>query len=182
MAACTYNCTDLPNHEQIQCGLYRKGGFSAVGILECDHAITDFTNQQQYLDAIASDQLHILKGIKAQIPAATPVEGDNPIGCGSDTILDGFDRTVTWNDSNVSQDNNDFYDKLKVRTTFLILFNCNDDPNDTGEISVVEVPTSYVAFRVGPESSRERQFYDSTAKFSQLDEPTIFTAPADIFE
>ena len=64
MAICSYNCTDLPDHEQVSCGEYPKGGVSAMGILECDHVITDFTNATQFLDAIANDQLKIIKALK----------------------------------------------------------------------------------------------------------------------
>lgn len=180
--ACNYNCTQLTFHEQVTCGDYRKGGVSAFGILDCDHTMSNFTDVAQYNDAIASDLLHIIKGIKGQVPEPAPIENNNPIGCGAETVVDGFDRTATWLDSNVNNQNIVFYNALNVRNEFLMIFNCNDDPDDTGLVTVIEATVNFIAFQVLPESNRERQFWNVTAKWTKLDESTTFTAPAGIFE
>ena len=50
--ACSYNCTELDNHDKVQCGAFPKGGISTIAILECDHVITDFSSATQWPDAI----------------------------------------------------------------------------------------------------------------------------------
>lgn len=179
---CNYNCTDLTDHEQVLCGDYSKGGFSTIGILACDHTITDFSSATEAQTAIDNGTLNLIKGIKAQIPEPSPIENPNPIGCGSETILDGFERTVSWMDSNVNSANIIFYNALNTRNEFLIIYNCNDDPNDEGIITVIEATNNFVAFRVGPESNKERQFFNVTAKYTKFDESPIFTAPTDIYQ
>ena len=177
MATCDYNCTELPEHEQVSCGTYRKGGISIIGILECDHAIADFTDPTDVQDAIDTGKLTLIKNIKGEIPEASPVEGENPVGCGAETVLDGFDRTAIWTDFNVTPDNVDFYNSLNKRTTKLIVHHCDSDT-----ITVVESKVSFVAHRVVPRTNKEKERFMVTAKWSAMDEAAIYNAPAGIFE
>lgn len=181
MGACNYNCPDLPPHEQIDCGDYQKGGVSAIGILECDHLITDFTSASQTNDAITSGKLTIIQGIKGQIPEPAPIEVESRVGCGPDTDLDGFNRTATWKDFNVVDTNVTFYNELNKRKSFLIVYNCNDDEDDDGKITVIEASTSFVAHKMLPELNGESQMWNVVAKWTKFDESPTFDAPADIY-
>lgn len=158
---CTFE--QLDEHEKISCG-YKKGGVSAIGVLKKDHGITDFSNNTQILAAVAAGTLRIIKGIKATIPDPSPIEGENPVACGSDTILDGFDATYTWKDFNISNTNNEFYRQLNSSPfAGLILYFCQQD-----EIEVLEKQVTFVALFPGsPESNKEKRFYTVTAKFSK---------------
>lgn len=174
--SCGYQCTDLPNHEQVICGEYLKGGISSIGILECDHSITDFTSAVQATTAINNNQLTIIEPVVGEVPAPSPVEGTNPSGCGSATILDSFDRTATWNDYNVSDSNVNFYNALNRRKAYLVLYHCNDD-----NITVVDQSVSFSAMRIVPNNQREKQYFQVTAKWTSLDEAAIYDAPAGIY-
>jgi len=172
----SYNCATLQSHELIECGAWRKGGISAIGILEIDHTITSFTSAAQATAAIVAGDLKIIKNIKGQIPEPSAVENPNPVGCGSETILDSFDRTVTWEDSNVTDDNIDFYNSLNKRTTYLIVYHCEE-----AEITVIQSEVTFVARRMVPESNKERQKFMVTAKWTAFDESPLFNAPTGIY-
>lgn len=172
-------CTieDLDPHEVLGCG-YRKGGISAVGILKSGHGITDFESASQTQAAIDAGDLVIFKGVKGIFPAASPIEGENPTACGSDTILDGFDYTFTWKDFNVSNSNDLVYAQLnRSAFTGFVIYYCQEE-----ELRVVEKSVTFVALSPeSPESNKEKQLYNITAKWSASvndDFPTLYDAPA----
>lgn len=172
-------CTieDLDAHEVLFCG-YRKGGISAVGVLKADHGITDFEDETDTQAAIDAGTLVIIKGIKGIWPPPSPIEGENTTACGSETILDGFDHTLTWKDFNVTNNNDLFYAQLnRSAFTGLIFYFCQEE-----EIRVVEKSVTFVALTPeSPESNKEKQLYNVTAKWSSSvnDEfPPLHDAPA----
>lgn len=176
-------CTeeDLDDHELINCG-FRKGGILAVGVFKKNHSVTDFSDAAENQAAIDAGNLKIIKGIKGAFPAPSPIEGENPRACGSDTILDGFDNTFTWKDFNVSALNDLFYAQLN-RSAFstLSFYYCQDN-----EIRVVEKSVTFVALTPeATESNKEKQFYSVTAKWTTSTEdefPTLYNAPEGIYE
>ena len=175
---CSYNCADLPTHEKISCGAFRKGGISSIGILDCDHGITDFTDAAQYTAAIAAGNLKLVEPVKANLPEASEISGPNPVACGSADILDGFDWTLPWTDYNVSANNDAFYEALNLRQAYLVWYYCQDE-----EVRVVQIPVTFVAKLTEPESNKEKRFYSVVAKWSSApdDFPVLYTAPAGIF-
>jgi hypothetical protein len=171
---------DLSDHEKVSCG-YRFGGISAVGVLKTGHNIVDFSSPIEALAAINAGKLKIIKSIKALYPAASPVEGENPSACGPETILDGFDNTVTWNDFNVTALNDIFYVELnKSEFDGLILYYCQED-----EIRVIDRRVSFVALPAQSNSNKEKQFYSVTAKWTSSVNnafPELNAAPGTLFQ
>jgi hypothetical protein len=171
---------DLDDFEKNDC-YYPKGGIGAVGILKADHGITNFADGTQLQTAIDAGNLKIIKNIKAELPAPSPIEGENPLACGSETIVDGFEYTATWTDFNVNVVNDESYRKLNIsQFSGLILWLCQED-----QLRVVEKGVSFVGSLVIPKSNKEKQSYPVIAKWSQAvaDEfPVLYEAPAGIFE
>ncbi len=179
MAECDYNCVDLPEHEKVNCGNYKKGSIDAIGILECDHAITDFSDATEMEAAVTDGKLHVIKGIKGEFPDPSEVEGENVVGS-EPNILDGFDNVANWLDFNVNSANDNLYKALNKRSAFLILFNKAEE-----EILVIEKKVRYTAKPANnPQSPNEKQRYSVVAKWkSNVDEfPARYTAPAGVFE
>lgn len=175
-SVCDYNCTDLPEHEQIECGDNLSGGIAAVGILECDHTITDFTSTSEWNTNIASGKATIVRRIRGEKTEPSPVEVENPNACGSDTVLDTFDRQYEFTDDNVSAGNVAFYDALNGRTTNLVVYHCKDE-----DIEVVDQPVTWVVRDVTPRTKKERRMYMITAKWTSKPMPALYDAPAGIF-
>jgi hypothetical protein len=170
---------ELDAHEANNCQ-YPKGGISAIGILKTGHGITDFANATQVNAAIADGKLKLITNIKAELPEPSPVEGENPIACGSDTIVDGFDYTLEVKDFNVNSGNDEFYRQLNLsQFPGLIIYMCSED-----EIRVIESGVNFVSRLVIPLSNKEKQSYLVTAKWSQSVQdplPVLYTAPEGVF-
>jgi hypothetical protein len=177
MSYCSFE--DLSDHEKNEC-LYPKGGISAAAILLNGHGITDFSNATQTQDAIAAGKYKIITPIKAELPEPSPVEGENPSACGSETIVDGFDFTIEITDFNVNKTNDEFYRQLNLaKVGGLVVYMCEED-----QIRVVERAVTFVARPVIPRSNKEKQSYLITAKWSQAVEdafPELFEAPVGVF-
>lgn len=171
--SCNTDCTSIGSHELVDCGLYLKGGISAMGLLECNHTITDFSLGSQLQTAINAGKLIVIKPIKGEIPEPSPVEGENPSGCGAETILDGFDRTFVWDDFNVTPTNVDFYNALNKRQYYLIIFHCEDD-----QITVVQTKASFVAKGMNPKSNKEKRKWNVVAKWTAFDAPPFYDLDA----
>ena len=170
MAYLEYGCSALPNHELVLCGAYHRGGISAIGILEEDAFGTgatfataaDWSNGTKYATAIAANDLKIIKNIRGTVPDASPVDVDNPVGCGPQSLLAGFDFTATWMDANTTDGAIDFYNALNKRVTGLILYLCGSN-----EVMVITLPVNYVCLPVNvPASNKELQMFNCTARAS----------------
>jgi len=184
MAYLEYGCTVLPDHELVLCGSYNRGGISAIGILEEDAFGTgatfataaDWSNGAKYATAIAANDLKIIKNVRGTVPDASPVDVDNPVGCGPQSLLAGFDFTATWMDANTTDGAIDFYNALNKRVTGLVLYLCGSN-----EVMVILQPVNYVCLPVNvPASNKELQMFNCTARASlgpdQL--PQKFPAPS----
>jgi hypothetical protein len=170
MAYLEYGCSALPNHELVLCGAYNRGGISAIGILEEDAFGTgatfataaDWSNGAKYATALAANDLKIIKNIRGTVPDASPVDVDNPVGCGPQSLLAGFDFTATWMDANTTDGAIDFYNALNKRVTGLILYLCGSN-----EVMVITNPVNYVCLPVNvPASNKELQMFNCTARAS----------------
>lgn len=170
MAYLEYGCSALPDHELVDCGNYKRGGISAIGILEEDAFGTggtfataaDYSNGAKYATAIAAGDLKIIKNIRGTVPDASPVDVDNPVGCGPQSLLAGFDFTATWMDANTTDGAIDFYNALNKRVTGLILYLCGSN-----EVMVITLPVNYVCLPVNvPASNKELQMFNCTARAS----------------
>lgn len=171
---------DLGAHEKFVCGP-KFGGQKAVAVLKYGHGIVDFSDTTEWQTAIAAGNVVLIEGIKGSIPDASPVEGESVTGCGSETVLDGFDRTAVWKDAQITNGNNTFYRQLNSQTGYsgMVFFYCQND-----EIEVIETKINFTALpATSPESNKEKRFYNVTAKWytSVNDEfGQIFGMPAGV--
>jgi len=175
------NCTALPDHLVLACNTYKKGGISAVAIIDPTASIPDFTSTTDWNAAIALGTVKVIKNVKGIIAPGAPVEGENALACGSQTMLDGFDNTITWKDFNVTYENDLFYATLNISRAYIAVYYCQEQ-----EIRVF-TPTQLIQFSTppatSPESNREKQMYETTAKW--FDDAgafnPVYNAPPNIF-
>ncbi len=174
-------CTaeELDDHEANEC-YYPKGGISAIAILKSGHGITNFSDVTQTQAAITAGKYKIITPIKAELPAPSPVEGENPSACGSETIVDGFDYDIPFKDFNVNATNDEMYRQANLsQFSGVVLYMCAED-----QIRVVEKGVNIVAGLVIPASNKEKQNYPVNIKWSQSVQdtfPVLHEAPAGIF-
>lgn len=170
MAFCSIGCSDLPPHEIVDCGAYKLGGISAAAIVFCDAELpanpADWSTDTWYEDTVDANQLFRIAGIKGTVASPAAVEVPNPIACGPENILVGFNWTCTWQDANAtgysstgpSNGNTQFYCDLNTQTTYLILYLCGSD-----EVMVITNPTNYRAALMVPDNDRALQMFEVTA-------------------
>jgi hypothetical protein len=178
MATCDYNCVDLPDHEQIDCGLYLKGGMGAGAIVSCDHTIVDWSSTSEWEENIASGKVKIVKPIRGSFPEPAAVEGENPNGCGALNVVDTFDRTLEYKDFNVSAANIDFYNQLNRRQSFFVGF---QGCQGADRIWVVDSPITWNARQPLDENNRIKLMFLVTGSWTEFDMPTFYDAPTGIF-
>ncbi|HWB64375.1 MAG TPA: hypothetical protein VG603_12745 [Chitinophagales bacterium] len=173
------DCTVLPDHIVQACNNYRKGGISAIAIIDPDAGISDFTSPTDWQTAIDAGLVKIIKNIKATFPKASAVEGENVVPCSADKMLDGFDGSVTWKDFNVNGGNDDFYAQLNLKRSYIAFFYCNEN-----EIRLIDKLCNFnVPYASSPETNKEKQMYEATANwFAPIGWfPSLFAAPTGIF-
>ncbi len=170
MAFCSIGCSELPPHEIVDCGAYKLGGISAAAIVFCDAELpataADWSTDTWYEDTVTAEQLFRIAGIKGTVASPAAVEVPNPIACGPENILVGFNWTCTWQDANAtgysstgpSNGNTQFYCDLNTQTTYLILYLCGSD-----EVMVITNPTNYRAALMVPDNDRALQMFEVTA-------------------
>lgn len=174
---CNYGCGTLSQHQQVQCGDYILGGIPSIAILECDNAITDFSNASQWTTAINTGRARIIKGIAAEIADPSPVEGESAVACGPENETYTFDWVLSYMDHNSTAQNDLFYDGLKTRRFRIAYYSCDDDT-----VRVVDAICNVTnASLVKPKRQGEREHYSVSIKWRSLNNPRRFAAPAGIF-
>ena len=179
----SYNCITLPVHGAGTC-VYQKGGISAVAVLleGYDSYLTDFENPTEWNAAIAAGTVKLITDIKGEIPAPNEVNGENPLACGPDQILDGLTYESKLKDFQVSEQNIEFYAKLnQIPAVGFVWYMCNSD--------VIDVIINQVRFAsklVTPMSNKEKRYFDvKVTAYVTVDNngglPTEYTAPSGIF-
>jgi hypothetical protein len=176
--SCNYNCTDLPEHEQISCGNWLKGGMGALAIIACDHTITDWSSTEEWETNIAAGKIRRIMPVRASIPEPSPVEGENPNGCGALNIIDTYDRTILWKDFNVTASNVDLYNEMNKQNSFVAGFQGCDNAD---RIWVIDSPVTWNARHSIDENNRIKQMFSVTGSWTSFDMPTFYDAPTGIF-
>lgn len=104
-----YDCTELSDHIQNSCNELILGGADAVGLLTCDHQLTDPSDLAEITSEVNAGRLFIAKGVRVGIPAGSPITV-GPYTAGETSTTVNYERTVTLTDPNYNQDNITFYD------------------------------------------------------------------------
>lgn len=172
-----YNCTALGDHEKVSCNNWKQGGSNALAIIESDFTVTDWESKADWDTDILAGKITLIENVKVQFPEPSPVEGENPIGGGSENILDTFDYEITYKDFNVTTANNDFYDALNERR-FLVAMYHNEDQE-------VTVNTLYeanaIARAVTPELVGDKRHYLVTIRFRGKNIIPLYDMPSGVF-
>lgn len=177
---CDYSCTDLPAHEQVVCGEFLLGGISDAALLDCDHTITDWTSEAEWQTNIDAGKVGLIKNIRGSIPEPSPVEGENPNGCGAATQIDTYDRTAMYKDYNVTASNIDMYNQLNRQKKQLVLRQkCQ---TGGGKIWVIDTAAVYNAIQGVNENNREKLMFTVTASWTEFDMPMFYDEPTGIFD
>jgi len=175
--AISYCSEAFGNHELINCGAWEKGGIDAIAVMETDHTITDFTNASQWTTNITSGKVEIVKQVAGELPEASDVDVDNPVGGGNPQINDGFTWTTTIEDANVSATNDSFWEGVNGKTIYLTLRLKN-----SGQILYISDAVEAIAKPIVPKNKTDLQKYMVTFRWEGRTFPARYTEPSGIFD
>jgi len=173
------DCAPLPAHIEQACNAYKKGGFPSFAVVDKDSPIVgDWSNSSLWLSQIALGKISVANRVKMNIPDPSPQKIDNPVACGSQQILDGFDWKVEGVDGNVSTLNDSYYTTLNKKDAYLVLWN-----KEESEILVIDKPVTFTCFKFAPPSNLEIQMYKIEGEFSSDKDwfYTNYTQPTGVF-
>lgn len=174
---CTFE--ELGTYEENNC-YFPKGGAPDVFVLKEGHGIIDFSNPTQVQAAITAGDMVIMSAVKGALPEPSAVEGENPVACGSETVVDGFDYTYEIINMNVNETNDLFMAQLnQSKFSGLGWRLC-----DQHKVRVVEQTVSFNARLVQDVSNKVKDRYLITAKWYQGVQdplPVMYNEPAGIF-
>lgn len=179
MANLDYCFSNLPDFQQIQCANWLHGGIDGLIIFETDGSITDYTILAQWTAMISGGTATQIVNIKGDFPDGSPVDGENPIGCGTDTVLDGFDFALNIMDYNVNAANDANYAGINGGTYYIAVHLCGED-----QLWIVEANVTVTAIPANiPTSIKEKQRYSTSYKWSVGKDwyPIRITSPVGLF-
>lgn len=181
MANCiNYDCDDaLGLHLLNDCGEEIQGGIKHAIILECNHAITDPSNATQVQAALDDGTATIFKNLKVGIGAASPIMVASNVSCSTDKLVN-YDRTLSWMDGNVNEQNIDnVYNNLLNGQSKggVILYECG-----SGKVTWIDDEIKWTGSRIVPDTDNEFQRFECTGTWRSKYEPLIYDAPPGIFD
>jgi len=175
-----YNCSDLADHLMNDCAEELTGGQDQAILLDCDHTITDFSNGTQINAAITAGTAVLVKNIKVGLDLPSAIELDSNIANRSPKLVN-YDRTGTWIDGNVNNNNvNTFYPSwLQGRTLGgMIIY---ENGNDTKAVTVIDAPIQATGGRIIPADNNEFQRFEVAFKWKSKTDPKRYSAPTGVF-
>lgn len=162
MANLDYCFSNLPLFQKIECAQWLKGGIDGIILFEADASIASYTVLANWTTLISNGDAAKIENIKGELPTPSPVEEDNAIGCGNDTVVTGFDFDLHIMDSNVNAGNDAKYASINGQTYYMAIHLCNDN-----QLLIIESPVTVIAPQANvPLSKKERQMYDTHYKWS----------------
>ncbi len=183
MANCVnYNCEDqLGDHLLNDCGEELQGGIESVIFLECDNQLTDPSDAVEVQAELDAGRATLVKNVKLSLDAPTPVKIASNVACAPDKIV-RYDRTGSYVDGNVNDNNVDFYNEVFSGRSFggLILHEC-----ETDKVTWIDEEIIVEGGRIIPDNNGEFQTFTGVFNFQtkpdQVD-GNIFNEPAGIFD
>lgn len=179
MADQDYCFTNLPDFAQIQCANWLRGGIDGLIVFATNAVIADYTVLANWTALINAGTATKIENIKGDLPDGSVVEGENPIGCGNDTVVDGTDHDLSIMDFNVTAANDANYAGINGGTYYLAIHLCESE-----QLLIVELPVTAVTPPANvPASNKEKQRYATHYKWSAPANwyPIRITSPSGLF-
>lgn len=119
----------------------------------------------------------LVKDIKIGIPEPSAVTRTSYVSCEADPTVN-YDRTLTYIDQNVIDENVDFYNTLKRRISVagIMIYECDAD-----RVTLINSDISVSGGRILPDDNTDSQTFTLTGSWRSRDDANIYETPANIF-
>lgn len=178
MADCVdYDCTELDNHLQNDCGEIFLGGVPEAIILLCGNTVTDPSNATQINTNIASGKAKLITGVKIGIPKASAINIPSPVGGQPDKIVN-YNRTATLIDANDNSTTEDFYNVLLAGKTIAGLITREPDADKVRYYNAI---MSFTGSRVIPDNDGDYVRWEVDIAWKSKTDAITYSTPTGIF-
>ena len=173
-----YNCSELSDHEQNSCNELVQGGSDAIGLLTCDHQLTDPENSVDVQAEITAGRLFIAKGVKVGLPSASPISV-GPYTAGEVGTIVNYDRTATLIDPNYNQTNITFYDTAVNNKKFggmLIRL------KESGKVVWIDASINMEGSPIIPDDTNDAIRFECTLKWRKKEMGDLYNDSTGLFD
>lgn len=178
-----YECDDvLGLHTLNTCGEELLAGGSGMVLLECNHQLTDASNATQILAEIAAGRATLLDNVKIGLDEPSPIQVDSNI-VGSTQTLISYNRSGTMTDSNVSDLNRAFYDKVYGGRQFggAIIYIKGTEESAQTLVTWIDAPLRFTGGLPIQNNNDQIMVFNGKFTWRMKDMPTLPNAPVGIF-
>lgn len=162
MGCISYNCTDpIGEHTMNDCGTERQGGASAALLFACGSLPTDPTNGIEINALIAAGNAWKIENVNVSYEAASPVTIDSNVPC-QPPVLINYDRTGTLVDTNVNENNVEFYNNVfsgKRKFGGMLIIECGNE--DDPKAKYIDKTISWTGSDIMPNNNSEWQRFEA---------------------
>lgn len=166
-----------------------NGGMSAAILFKCDVSREDITDDEDP-DLIDADKIDALiadnrakkvtgPNLRITLNAPSPVTQESFDPCGTEATIN-YDRTLTWEDGNVTADRQAFYNSINTSVGFIIggalILEC-----DAERFTYIADELKFSGGRQSPATSQERQFFSFEVSWRNKIDPDILDFVANVF-
>lgn len=181
---CTnYGCDEvLGTYNENECGLEIPGGGDAALLLECNHTITDPSNEAQIAANVAAGLAHRVTGVSITIEKATPNILNTNVPCKPNSVI-GYSRTGTYYNPNVSGPNVTFHNTLMGGKKFggAIVHLCGADNAGIPSVLWIDAQIVISGSLILPGSNKEAMRFEGDWSWEDIDNPMMYEMPTNFF-
>lgn len=185
MANCvSYECdVALGTHLLNDCGEELLAGISGVILLQCNHLLTDPSSAVQINAEIAAGRAVKFDNLKIGLDEPTPVTVDSNIVGGTPKLVT-YDRSGTWVDSNVNQNNINTYNELlggKIMGGAIAYIKGTEESNVGAKVLWINAAISFTGGLPIQNDNNVNMFFNNKFNWRKKDMPSMYTAPVGVF-
>lgn len=169
------------------CSARKEAGINAAIIFRCgvtradiiDDENNDTISNDKVEALLSTDRAKLISGVQITLNAPSELTAPSGNPCVGDTAIN-YDRSLTWQDYNVSRERNEAYNILNAAKGFVLggalLKHCASDM-----LTYIEGDIKFNGGRQSPEQSSEAQFFEFNVTWRNKDAEEIFEQSIDAF-
>lgn len=176
----SYGCQDevFGDFQVNDCEKIIPGGTNGLYLLECNHTITDPSNETQLATNVAAGLAVWVPGATITLEKPTPNTVESGVSCKTPQLV-GYDRTGTYYNDNVNQPNvvqhGIFFGGKKLGG--VLARECGAADRGEDRILWIDAQVTATGGRILPSSNKEAQRFEGDLVWTGFADPYIYETP-----